>query len=201
MFEVRGKLSAGVQTAANLDEQSLSCGFAQVVGMGTEPIQFSRTHDSPFLDSRNEPIHGQTCCCQVEASKKAAVTEACIGDCPRPPGNRRRPCKGSETAAKNQGFAKIISPIDTVRYRNWPRRLILIYIYALWADSLESSGACNGHVNRSQESACRSVYPSCVWRVARRAELLIGVPVGLTSSTDPIGGVPKFTFELGGCLE
>jgi hypothetical protein len=41
----------------------------------------------------------------------------------------------------------------------------------------------------------------CVWRVARRAELLIGVPVGLTSSTDPIGGVPKFTFELGGCLE
>jgi hypothetical protein len=44
----------------------------------------------------------------------------------------------------------MVSLIDTVKYRNWPRRLIL-YIYALWADSLESSGACNGHVNRSQE--------------------------------------------------
>jgi hypothetical protein len=43
-------------------------------------------------------------------------------------GNSRRPCQGSETAAKNQGFAEIISLIDTVRYRNWPRRLILIYI-------------------------------------------------------------------------
>lgn len=43
-----------------------------------------------------------------------------------------------------------------------------------------------------------TVAPSYVWRVARRVELLIGVPVGLTSSTDPIGGVLKFTFELGG---
>jgi hypothetical protein len=42
-----------------------------------------------------------------------------------------------------QATAKILSLIDTVRYINWPRRLIL-YIYALWADSLESSGACNG---------------------------------------------------------
>ena len=40
--------------------------------------------------------------------------------------------------------------------------------------------------------------PSYVWRLARRAELLLGVPIGLTSSTDRIGGVVKFTFELGG---
>ena len=37
--------------------------------------------------------------------------------------------------------------IDTVRYRNRSPRLVL-YIYTLWADSLESSDACNGHVNR-----------------------------------------------------
>lgn len=43
-----------------------------------------------------------------------------------------------------------------------------------------------------------SLTPSYVWRVARRTELLLGVPVGLTSSTDHIGGVIKFTFELGG---
>ena len=71
----------------------------------------------------------------------------CLGNRCASVGNSRRPCKGSETAATNQGFAKIISLVDTVRYRNWPRRLIL-YIYALWADSLESSGACNGHVDR-----------------------------------------------------
>jgi hypothetical protein len=40
--------------------------------------------------------------------------------------------------------------------------------------------------------------PSYVWRVARRTELLLGVPIGLTSSTDRIGAVLKFTFELGG---
>jgi hypothetical protein len=40
--------------------------------------------------------------------------------------------------------------------------------------------------------------PSYVWRLARRTELLLGVPVGLTSSTGSIGGVVKFTFELGG---
>jgi hypothetical protein len=43
-----------------------------------------------------------------------------------------------------------------------------------------------------------AVTPSYVWRLARRAELLLGVPIGLTSSTDRIGGVVKFTFELGG---
>jgi hypothetical protein len=43
-----------------------------------------------------------------------------------------------------------------------------------------------------------SLTPSYVWRLARRTELLLGVPVGLTSSTDHIGGVLKFTFELGG---
>ena len=43
-----------------------------------------------------------------------------------------------------------------------------------------------------------ALTPSYVWRVARRTELLLGVPVGLTSSTDHIGAVIKFTFELGG---
>jgi hypothetical protein len=70
MFKGRGKILAGVQTPADLDEQSLTCRFAQVVGMYTERIQLSRTHDSPFLDNRNEPLHGQSCRCQVEAPKK-----------------------------------------------------------------------------------------------------------------------------------
>lgn len=69
MFEVRGKISAGVQTAADPDEQSPACSFAQVVGMDTERIQLTRTHDSPFLDNRNELLHGQSCCCQVKAPK------------------------------------------------------------------------------------------------------------------------------------
>ena len=43
-----------------------------------------------------------------------------------------------------------------------------------------------------------AVTPAYVWRLAKRAELLVGVPVGLTSSTDRAGGVIKFTFELGG---
>jgi hypothetical protein len=40
--------------------------------------------------------------------------------------------------------------------------------------------------------------PSYIWRLRRRTELLFGVPMGLTSSTDRISGVVKFTFELGG---
>jgi hypothetical protein len=48
----------------------------------------------------------------------------------------------SSSADPMQVIAKIVSLIDTVRYRNWPRRLVL-YIYALWAASLESSGVCN----------------------------------------------------------
>jgi hypothetical protein len=43
-----------------------------------------------------------------------------------------------------------------------------------------------------------AVTPSYVWRLARRTELLLGLPIGLTSSTDHVGGVVKFTFELGG---
>ena len=71
MFEVRGKISAGVQTAGNLDEQSLTCRFAQVMGMDTERIQISRTHDGPFLDNRNELFHGQSCIClKAESPKK-----------------------------------------------------------------------------------------------------------------------------------
>jgi hypothetical protein len=45
------------------------------------------------------------------------------------------------------------------------------------------------------------VTPSYVWRLARRSELLVGLPVGLTSSADNIGAVVKFTFELGGSKE
>jgi hypothetical protein len=40
--------------------------------------------------------------------------------------------------------------------------------------------------------------PLYIWRVARRAELLGGVPFGLTSSSDRVSAVIKFTFELGG---
>jgi hypothetical protein len=43
-----------------------------------------------------------------------------------------------------------------------------------------------------------TLIPSYVRRIARRAELLFGVPLGLTSSTDHVGAVVKFTFELGG---
>jgi hypothetical protein len=43
-----------------------------------------------------------------------------------------------------------------------------------------------------------TLTPSYVWRLARRGELLLGVPIGATSSTDRIGGLVKFTFELGG---
>jgi hypothetical protein len=40
--------------------------------------------------------------------------------------------------------------------------------------------------------------PSYVWRLASRTELLFGVPIGFTSSTNRLGAVIKFTFELGG---
>jgi hypothetical protein len=43
--------------------------------------------------------------------------------------------------------------------------------------------------------------PSYVWRYARRGELLFGIPIGLTSSSQHIGAVVKFTFELGGKRE
>jgi hypothetical protein len=43
-----------------------------------------------------------------------------------------------------------------------------------------------------------TLTPSYVWRLSRRGELLFGLPVGVTSSTDRIGGLVKFTFELGG---
>jgi hypothetical protein len=59
MFEIRGKISAGIQTAADLDEQSPARGFAQVVGMDTKRIQLARTtarfstiETSRFMDSR-----------------------------------------------------------------------------------------------------------------------------------------------------
>lgn len=43
-----------------------------------------------------------------------------------------------------------------------------------------------------------ALTPSYVWHLARRTELLLGIPVGLTSSTNRIGATAKFTFELGG---
>jgi hypothetical protein len=53
MFEVREIISAGEETAADLDERSLTCRFAQILGMDAGRTQLSRTHDSPFLDNRN----------------------------------------------------------------------------------------------------------------------------------------------------
>ena len=43
-----------------------------------------------------------------------------------------------------------------------------------------------------------ALTPAYVWRLAKRSELLVGIPIGLTSSTDRVGAVIKFTFELGG---
>jgi hypothetical protein len=43
-----------------------------------------------------------------------------------------------------------------------------------------------------------SLTPAYIWRLARRSELMFGVPIGLTSSTNRVGVVIKFTFELGG---
>jgi hypothetical protein len=33
-------------------------------------------------------------------------------------------------------LTKIVSLIDTVRYRNWPRRLVLIYVYVRFVGGL-----------------------------------------------------------------
>jgi len=93
-------------------------------------------------------------------------------------------------------------------------------IGAIPAESLHDSFFCNSglslHAGRGWaigEVAVRSnrwnggsetnvaFTPSYVRRVARRAELLLGIPIGLTSSTDPIGVVFKFTFEIGGSGE
>jgi hypothetical protein len=49
--------------------------------MDTERIQLARTHDSPFVDKGNQPLHGQPCCCQMRTPKIAAVSEACTDDC------------------------------------------------------------------------------------------------------------------------
>lgn len=43
-----------------------------------------------------------------------------------------------------------------------------------------------------------AITPSYVWRLAKRSELLLAVPIGITSSTDRVGAVIKFTFEFGG---
>jgi hypothetical protein len=51
--------------------------------------------------------------------------------------------------------------------------------------------------NRGSETRV-TLTPSYVLRLGRRAELLFGVPLGLTSSTDQVAAVIKFTFELGG---
>jgi hypothetical protein len=42
------------------------------------------------------------------------------------------------------------------------------------------------------------ITPAYVWRIGQRAELLFGGPLGITSSTERVGAVVKFTFELGG---
>jgi Putative MetA-pathway of phenol degradation len=43
-----------------------------------------------------------------------------------------------------------------------------------------------------------AVTPSYICRLQRRTELLFGIPIGVSSSTDRVGAVIKFTFELGG---
>jgi hypothetical protein len=43
-----------------------------------------------------------------------------------------------------------------------------------------------------------ALTPAYVWRLRRRTELLVGLPIGLTQSTNRVGAVVKFTFELGG---
>jgi hypothetical protein len=43
-----------------------------------------------------------------------------------------------------------------------------------------------------------AITPSYVWRMQRRTELLLAIPVGVTSSADRVGAVIKLTFELGG---
>jgi hypothetical protein len=80
MFEVRRKISARVQAAADLDEQSPTRGFAQVVGMDTEPTQLSRTHDSSFVDKGNSRFMDRRVVAKWEPQKRG-VTEACTGDC------------------------------------------------------------------------------------------------------------------------
>jgi hypothetical protein len=52
--------------------------------------------------------------------------------------------------------------------------------------------------NRWNGGSETNFTPSYVRRVARRAELLLGIPIGLTSSTDSVGLAVKFTLELGG---
>jgi hypothetical protein len=46
-----------------------------------------------------------------------------------------------------------------------------------------------------------AITPSYIRRMGRRAELLMGVPIKITNSTGRVGGVIKFTFELGGDRE
>ena len=67
MFEIRGKIFAGIQTAADLDEQS-PARLCSGRGDGHQ-TDTARSHDSPFLDNRNGPLHGQSCFCQVEPLK------------------------------------------------------------------------------------------------------------------------------------
>ena len=64
--------------------------------------------------------------------------------------------------------------------------------WAISEISFSSNRWCGGNETRF------ALTPAYVWRLAKRAELLVGIPIGLTSSTDRVGGVIKFTFELGG---
>jgi hypothetical protein len=75
--------------------------------------------------------------------------------------------------------------------------------HAVFSNSGVSTRAGRGwavaelHVSRESDSEV-SIAPSYVWRLARRAEILVGFPIGVTSAAPRRGAVVKFTFELGG---
>jgi hypothetical protein len=73
MLEVRGKAFATVETAADLDEQSIAYSFAQVVGMNAVEVQVFCTSDRSSFNQRNQPFDGKSCSWQIAASKNASV--------------------------------------------------------------------------------------------------------------------------------
>jgi hypothetical protein len=75
---------------------------------------------------------------------------------------------------------------------------VAVHAWRGWVVSEFSVSSNRSHDGRETQIA---VTPSYIWRLQRRTELLFGIPIGLTSSTDRVGAVVKFTFELGGSPE
>lgn len=84
---------------------------------------------------------------------------------------------------------------DTPRHEYFAKSGLAVRFRQGWA-----VGELSVNTNRLAGGADTQLVVSAayVWRFARRTELLVGLPVGLTSSTNQIGGIVKFTFELGG---